>query len=30
MAAILDFMILSKEHLTSKLLFQTQKNFAHT
>ena len=27
MAAILDFMILSKEHITSKLLFQTQKNF---
>ena len=24
MAAILDFMILSKEHITSKLLFQTQ------
>ena len=25
MAAISDFMILSKEHITSKLLFQTQK-----
>ena len=32
MAAILDLMILSKEHnyITSKLLFQTQKNLAHT
>ena len=30
MAAILDFMILNKEHITSKLLFQMQKKFAHT
>ena len=30
MAAILDFMILSKEHITSKLLFQMQTKFAHT
>ena len=26
----MDFMILSKEHITSKLLFQTQKKIAHT
>ena len=30
MAAILDFMNLGKVHITSKLLFQTQKKFAHT
>ena len=30
MAAILDFMILNKEHITAKLLFQTQKKLANT
>ena len=30
MATILDVMILRKEHITSKLLFQTQKKSVHS